>query len=168
MARQLGSKSQASGLYSHTGYWLDRLRGLVHGSFGEALAGHDVSIAQWSVLITLYRAEATTPKEVARLIGVDAGALTRLLDRLEAKGLLRRVPAPGDRRSLNLELTEEALAITPRLAVLADGNDKAFFGALDGHEDATFRFLLAKLLRSRGIDVPEAWSGGGMNRALDR
>jgi len=38
---------------------------------------------------------------------MDAGAMTRLLDRLEAKGLVRRVRSPDDRRVVNLELTPE-------------------------------------------------------------
>jgi DNA-binding MarR family transcriptional regulator len=148
-----------NGLHAHTGYWLDRLRGLVHGSFEAALAGQDVSIAQWSVLITLYRGDAVSPREVARFIDLDAGALTRLIDRLEAKRLLRRTPAPGDRRSIRLELTDSARAIVPRLAAMADVNDKAFFGALDAAEHALFRRLLAKLLRGHGADVPESWVG---------
>ena len=158
MASQSSRWTQVSGLQAHTGYWLNRLRSLVHTGFEAALASRDVSIAQWSVLITVYRGDAVTPGDVARFIDVDGGALTRLADRLEAKGLLRRVPMPDNRRSLRLELTERAVSITPGLAALADENDKAFFGALSGDEQATFRHLLAKLLHSRGVDVPASWT----------
>jgi len=48
--------------------------------------------------------------ELARACELDAGAMTRLLDRLEAKGLCRRVRSLEDRRVVNIELTEEGRA----------------------------------------------------------
>jgi DNA-binding MarR family transcriptional regulator len=151
------SSEQASGLHDHSGYWLDRLRGLVHDSFEALIAEHGVTVAQWSVLITLYRGEASTPAELARFIDVDPGAMTRLLDRLEAKGLLHRVRAVTDRRTVSLELTEKGLALTPRLATLADENDRVFFGTLTEAEQGAFRHYLAKLLTSQGLAPPSSW-----------
>ena len=58
----------------------------------------------------LYRGDADTPAELARLNGVDTGAMTRTLDRLEAKGLLRRQRCSEDRRVVKLALTEEGEA----------------------------------------------------------
>ncbi len=157
---QLISEPRPSGLRGHTGYWLNRLRGLVHAGFDAALAAEDVSVAQWAVMITLYRGDAVTPLEVARFIDVDAGALTRLIDRMEAKGLVRRVAITGDRRSMRLALTDRALSITPRLATLADQNDRVFFGVLSADEHATLRRLLGKLLRGQGVDVAADWDPG--------
>lgn len=147
--------SRPSGLHDHTGYWLNRLRGLVHGHFEAALAGYDITVAQWSVLITVYREDADTPQEIAQFVGIDAGALTRLIDRLEAKGLIRRVRLSKDRRSVRLELTARALAITPQLASLADANDQDFFDVLSAGEHRQFRKLLGKLLRNHGVEPPE-------------
>jgi DNA-binding MarR family transcriptional regulator len=48
--------------------------------------------------------------ELARVCTHDVGAMTRTLDRLEAKGLIRRVRSSEDRRVVNLELTEEGRA----------------------------------------------------------
>ena len=47
---------------------------------------------QWLPLYKLHMGEATTVAELARECQLDTGAMTRLLDRLEAKGLCRRVP----------------------------------------------------------------------------
>jgi DNA-binding MarR family transcriptional regulator len=44
--------------------------------------------------------------------------MTRLLDRLERKGLLRRLPHPQDRRSIIIEVTEQGRAVVPRLPVI--------------------------------------------------
>jgi DNA-binding MarR family transcriptional regulator len=62
---------------------------------------------QWAPLFKLYMGHATTVAELARECQLDTGAMTRLLDRLEAKGLCRRVRSLSDRRVVNIELTEE-------------------------------------------------------------
>ena len=149
-----------SGLQAHTGYWLNRLRGLVHSRFEAALAEEDVTVAQWSVLITVYRGDAVTPLEIARFVDVDPGAMTRLLDRLEDKSLIQRMPVDGDRRRMEIVLTPRAREMTPRLAALADANDAAFFGVIPEREQLAFRRTMAALLREQGIEAPEAWVTG--------
>jgi DNA-binding MarR family transcriptional regulator len=65
---------------------------------------------QWLPLYKLHLGAATTVAELARACELDTGAMTRLLDRLEAKGLCRRVRSLEDRRVVNIELTEEGRA----------------------------------------------------------
>jgi DNA-binding MarR family transcriptional regulator len=65
---------------------------------------------QWLPLYKLHLGVATTVAELARACELDTGAMTRLLDRLEAKGLCRRVRSLEDRRVVNIELTEEGRA----------------------------------------------------------
>ena len=48
-------------------------------------------------------------------VSYDPGAMTRMIDRLERKGLVRRIRCPDDRRKINLELTPEGKAVYPRL-----------------------------------------------------
>ena len=158
--RESQSDDLPSGLHDHTGYWLNRLRGVVHSRFEAALAEHGVTVAQWSVLITVYREDAVTPLEIARFIDVDPGSLTRLLDRMEDKGLVGRLPVDGDRRSIRIALTPHAAALTPRLAALADANDAAFFAALPADEVRDFRHALGRLLRAQGVAVSAAWEDG--------
>ena len=62
--------------------------------------------AQWVPLFKLYMGHASTVAELARVCELDAGSMTRLLDRLEAKQLCRRIRSSDDRRVVNLELTE--------------------------------------------------------------
>ncbi|AMM26559.1 MarR family winged helix-turn-helix transcriptional regulator [Variovorax sp. PAMC 28711] len=62
---------------------------------------------QWIPLHKLQMGTATTVAELARECLLDTGAMTRLLDRLEAKGLCRRVRSLSDRRVVNIELTDE-------------------------------------------------------------
>jgi MarR family multiple antibiotic resistance transcriptional regulator len=146
-----------SGLQDQTGYWLNRLRGVMHAGLEAALAGYGVTVAQWNVLITVYREDAVTPLEIARFIDVDSGSLTRLLDRMEDKDLIHRLPVDGDRRSIRIALTPHAAALVPRLAALSDANDARFFDGLPETEARAFRSTLAKVLRTQGIAVSEEW-----------
>ena len=63
--------------------------------------------AQWMPLYKLSRQNTVTAAELARGMGLDAGATTRLLDRLEAKGLCQRERSEEDRRVVKLSLTRE-------------------------------------------------------------
>ncbi len=127
----MGVVTSTNGLRDHLGYWLRRLSDEVHGRFERELAGHDVTVAQWTVLITVHHGDASTTREVARYIDIDAGAVSRLVDRLVAKGLMTREPDPTSRRSLLLVLTPAGRDLVPRLVEIADRNESHFFGALD-------------------------------------
>lgn len=65
---------------------------------------------QWVPLHKLHTGKVTTVAELARECLLDTGAMTRLLDRLEAKGLCRRVRSVADRRVVHIELTDEGRA----------------------------------------------------------
>ncbi len=67
------------------------------------------------MVILLGDGAASTAAELCKLLIYDPGAMTRLLDRLEKKGVLRRVRAKGDRRTLRLELTAEGKRLYPRI-----------------------------------------------------
>lgn len=85
------------------------------------LTKHGLTNAQWGPLLMLKQGRANTVAELARLFSTDAGAMTRLLDRLEAKNLLKRTRSSDDRRVVKLELTpagEELMRDVP--AVLAE------------------------------------------------
>lgn len=71
------------------------------------LAPLDLTAMQWRSIILLAQRRADTPAELSRLVEVDTGAMTRMLDRLEAKNLLRRTRSDEDRRVVRLELTAE-------------------------------------------------------------
>jgi DNA-binding MarR family transcriptional regulator len=82
----------------------------------EFLAPLEVTSAQMIVILNLAGRDcATSASELCKGISYDAGAMTRMLDRLEAKGLVRRTRSPDDRRLVNLELTEAGKAAYPRL-----------------------------------------------------
>lgn len=72
--------------------------------------GHDLTFSQY---ITLKKLASGTRgvTELARAADLNPGAMTRLLDRLEEKGLVVRTADASDRRALNIEFTDAGLAI---------------------------------------------------------
>jgi DNA-binding MarR family transcriptional regulator len=88
-------------------YLMRRILTLIAGEVDEALEPRGLTSAQWVPLLKLHMGDASTVAELARECQLDPGATTRLLDRLEAKGLVARVRSLQDRRVVNLELTPE-------------------------------------------------------------
>ena len=86
----------------------------------EALfADAELTFSQWVVLMSLRDRTATTCAEIARHMNHDTGATTRLVDRLEKRGLLARNRSTADRRVVHLKLLPPgkamAKALTPRI-----------------------------------------------------
>lgn len=85
------------------------------------LAPLDLTHAQWLPLFKLAMKECGTAADLARDLEIDPGAMTRSMDRLEAKGLVRRERSCTDRRVVQLALTPEGKQLADQVpAVLAD------------------------------------------------
>lgn len=72
----------------------------------DYLSGKDISPAQLKVLLGIYRG-LTTPSELIRHMGIDSGALSRMLERMVKHGVVVRQSVPNDRRLVRLELTDK-------------------------------------------------------------
>jgi DNA-binding MarR family transcriptional regulator len=103
------------------GYLMKRIMLSIVSQADKRLDLHGLTSAQWGPLMRLKNVGGATVAELARWLNVDAGAMTRLLDRLEKKGLCKRVRSTEDRRVVQVELTpdgEAAIAEVP--AVLSE------------------------------------------------
>jgi MarR family transcriptional regulator, organic hydroperoxide resistance regulator len=92
-----------------TAFWSAK-HALAHAS-ATAFARHGVYEGQQYVLRTLWREDGLSPGEVARRLGLATPTITRAATRMEAAGLLRREPHPGDRRVVRLRLTDRGRAL---------------------------------------------------------
>ena len=90
----------------NAGYLIKQVHNSLTRTIDREMAPLDLTATQWRPMAMLAMGRAGTPAELARQAGVDTGAMTRTLDRLEAKGLLRRVRSQEDRRVVKLELTD--------------------------------------------------------------
>ena len=88
------------------GYLMRQILTSMAQGIDTQLADSDLTNAQWLPMLKLHLGHASTVAELARACNLDAGAMTRLLDRLEAKGLCKRTRSETDRRVVNIALTE--------------------------------------------------------------
>ena len=115
MSRTPATLKTAALFYEPTGYCADDSVGWLMKralmSIAQAadrrLEPKGITHAQWAALFMLRSCRASTVAELARETQSDPGAMTRLLDRLEAKGFCRRHRCTDDRRVVKVELTAE-------------------------------------------------------------
>lgn len=130
------------------GYLMKRVHASMVSLVDGRLAVHGLTSAQWGPLMRLKISGGATVAELSRWLQVDAGATTRLLDRLEKKGLCRRVRSTEDRRVVRIELTREGeKSIKEVPAVLADVMN-AHLAGFTQSEWKTLRTYLQRMLET--------------------
>jgi len=128
------------------GFLVRQLRMSLTHCVDRTMARYDLTDAQWGPLLLIARGRARTAAALAQALDLDAGAMTRTLDRLQAKGLIRRTRSREDRRVWTLELTpagERAVAQVP--AGLAYANNVHLAG-FDREEFEQLRGYLARMI----------------------
>lgn len=132
-------------LKHHKGYWLNRLRSLVHQGFEVRLEKYDVSVASWCVLVSVYDNSARSTSELAHYIEIDKASISRVLEKLIQKGLLIQT-AGKDKRSGNISLTQKGTNLVPQLIREAEENERFFFSELSTKEQDFLKLIMQKIL----------------------
>jgi MarR family transcriptional regulator, multiple antibiotic resistance protein MarR len=123
------------------GHLMGRARASLLAALDAQLQRFGLSGMQFAVLKHLADGAARTAADLCRFIHYDTGAMTRILDRLEQKGLVRRERCREDRRVVFLRITAAGRAQLPRLAAVASrvleahlaGFSRAEIGALQAY-----------------------------------
>jgi len=130
------------------GYLLNQVVISMRRQIEQAMTAHDLTAAQWYPLWKLQRDGSCTSQELARDMDSDAGATTRLVDRLAAKGLVERLRSDTDRRVVRLSLTPAGRAVAAHIPqVLADVNN-AYLRGFSRDEWQLLKELLRRMLAS--------------------
>ncbi|MEH3087863.1 MAG: MarR family transcriptional regulator [Xylophilus ampelinus] len=128
------------------GYQMRRIVTLVGNEIERRMEPLGLTDAQWKPLLRLYLDQGNTVAALARNCALDAGGMTRLLDRLEAKGLCRRSRSVEDRRVVNLELTPEGAAAAERIPAILDEVHAVASDGFSAEEYRLLRLFLARIL----------------------
>jgi len=117
------------------------------------LAPLDLKAADYLVLVTLAAGNVDTASSVCSVLAHDPGAMTRKIDALEKRGLVRRVRSDEDRRAIRLELTPEGRKLYPK--ALAVGVDLAndYLEGFSKSEVKALEGLLKKILQNAEATV---------------
>ncbi|HUA88063.1 MAG TPA: MarR family winged helix-turn-helix transcriptional regulator [Steroidobacteraceae bacterium] len=114
-----GTAAQAPEEGLSVGYLMGRARASLLSGLDTELAQFGLSGMQFAVLKHLGDGSARTAADLCRFMHYDASSMTRILDRLELKGLVRRERSREDRRTVVLRLAPSGRAQIPRLAAVA-------------------------------------------------
>lgn len=145
-------KISVSELADHLGYWLRLVSNNVSTAFARRLEAEEVTVAEWVVLRELFDVDELAPSKLAIVMSMTRGAISKLSDRLLAKCLIERSANLDDGRAHTLRLSGKGRRLVPKLARLADANDKSFFGVLSSDEQAALRRALEKIAKHHGLN----------------
>lgn len=143
--------SRVPELTDHLGYWLRQVSNHVSHSFARKLAAREVTVAEWGLMRMLYGKEPTAPSSLASEMGLTRGAITKLADRLIAKGFVIRKASAEDRRAQTLRLTARGAKFVPELAALADRNEAECFAHLSPDDRDAFQRILKESVTKLGL-----------------
>ncbi len=94
------------------GYLVRKLANSFQRHIDAKMQARGLTHSQWGPLLLIANGKGDTASALARELGVDTGATTRMIDRLEAKGMLKRGYCDKDRRVMRLKLTEQGRVVT--------------------------------------------------------
>ena len=112
---------------------------------------HDLTVAQLDVLVTLANAEGAclNCSEIAAHTLITKGGITGILDRLEARGLIKRIHSREDRRSVLIQLSAKGIELFRKLyPELQRHNRSLFEKAFTRAQTKDFSELLGQLIRT--------------------
>jgi DNA-binding MarR family transcriptional regulator len=126
------------------GFLLNDVARLMRTAYDRRIRKLGLTRAQWWVLTHLYRSNGVTQTELAETLEIEKPTLGRLLDRLEAKGWVRREHDASDRRVWRVHLTDEVEpALRTMRAIAAELRRDALTGISAAERERFVDTLLA-------------------------
>jgi DNA-binding MarR family transcriptional regulator len=125
---------------------MGRVRTALLEAVEAELAPYGIKAAEYLVLVALANEVADTASAVCSVMAHDPGAMTRKIDALEHKGLVRRVRSETDRRAIKLELTPEGKTLFPKALSAAVGVVNRFLDGFSKTEARELEDMLKRML----------------------
>ena len=114
-------------------------------AFYRVVRAHGLKPPEWRVLGSLDGDEGATITGLADLSFMEQSRMTRLIERMEAKGLVRRVADPGDRRRVRVFYTDQGRTMARTLIAEAKAHEARVLDLVPADEAAQLKLLLARL-----------------------
>jgi DNA-binding MarR family transcriptional regulator len=130
------------------GQLMGRARASMLSSLDAELAHFGLSSMQFAVLKHLSEGTAQTSADLCRVMFHDTGAMTRILDRLEHKGLVRRERCREDRRVVFLRVAPNGRALLPRLMTVAGRVIDAHLAGFSATEIEALKTYLGRMIEN--------------------
>lgn len=133
-------------LYSNLGFLLGKCSQIKDRFLDQHLLVEDITASQVKVLFSLYHMKVQRSSDISKALNLDSSSVTRMLDRLEKKGLIIRKSDPEDRRSVLIELTPIGTETTERATPLAKEAINQLTECLTPAEKQSLQHCLSKIV----------------------
>ena len=145
------------------GYLMGRARASLLSRLDAELVPFGLSAMQFAVLKYLTQGTARTAADLCRLMSYDTGAMTRILDRLEQTGLLRRERCREDRRVVFLNVSGEGRALLPRLLAVGERVLESHLAGFTHTEIAALKAYLGRMIDNGQTQADNQLPSSGRN-----
>lgn len=135
-------------LNKYPGHLIRRLQQIHLAIFAEETAGPDLTSMQFSCLFFIARRPMQDQRALAHHIGADPSTAGGIIDRLEKRQLIKRIPNPFDRRMKLMSITEDGKRVLEQMMPMVDAVQVKILNPLSEEERATFTALLERLVRA--------------------
>lgn len=119
---------------------------LISTEFHEVVRRHNLSVTEWRILSTLLGAGEISIGNLAQVTLTKQPTVTRLLDRLETLGHLRRIAHESDRRITLVRITETGQALIADLAVQAKRHEEEVLERLAPLDSEALKATLRRVI----------------------
>jgi DNA-binding MarR family transcriptional regulator len=127
-------------------YLIRRLQLISVAVIAEAFEGDDMPVPQWAVLTVIHSHPDIDQSRLSELVSIDRTNTGRLVDQLEAKGLIERRPNGADRRVWMLRCTPRGAKLRERLVTRALASQDMLLSSLSKAERETFIHLMERVV----------------------
>ncbi|MFO8236519.1 MAG: MarR family winged helix-turn-helix transcriptional regulator [Bacteroidales bacterium] len=110
-------------------------------------AGYDIGAAQWTVISYLKARGPSTQKEIGNFMKYNKVMIKRIVDKLQSKGYVRRIPDDDDRRYNIVELTVSGKNLYVKLSSFAASTLEEVYKDIKHEELETCLYTLGKVAR---------------------
>lgn len=152
-----GAEVRAGWLARDLPFMSRSLRYLLRGEVDTVRRDFGLENGDISVLAVVAANPGVTQNDVSAALVLKKSAVTRVVQRLESQGLLRRRRCPSDRRANLLTLTDDGLQLAEALRAAIERRHQNWFARIDDDEGAVFFDVLFRL-----VDHMTATLGGAL------
>lgn len=134
-------------LYRSAGHLVRRAHQIHDTIFAEETAAFDITSPQYAALRVVAERPGIEQTALSDAIAYDRSTIGGLVDRLEAKGMMRRSPGTRDRRTKQLTLTPDGVALLRAVQARVPRVQQRMLAPLTADERATFTALLERVVK---------------------
>lgn len=135
------------------GYNLKRVHMIFRDQSEAVLGLGELSARHFSVLALVAGQMGITQATVARQLGIKRPGLVSIVDELQQRGYIDRLPVRGDRRAQALSLTEQGIAAYHATAAAIEAHEDVLLSALTAEERTHLNNVLAKLRQAHEGEI---------------